>query len=422
MKLDLDNFSFSNLNDSEKIIELYVNNNSDGLIDILKELKRKNKSVSLIINPDIINKNDIPYYRIIDEVILNLNSIIDKKKIIELSSHLKEYGINIKIIVNLNDSNFDTNLDIIYFAIRNNLRLKFNISDSIKNDLNKIQILHKNISLFIWDITVADMDNQIDATTLYDKQLDIYHNIHKDERCFIIGNGPSFDENAANLLKDEITIGCNAIGSAFKMWGFKPKYHCFGDWRFISEPVCWKEMLKVHKLGIPTFYLEDIYYQEATEAEQRYFLDALNQYGRGNDIFVTWPYFTEEQRTFLKNECIGIPSINNKIKIYSLRMPDKNLISYDLHKGTLMSGSVVQDTSIPIGAWLGCKEIYLIGCDMSNTGHFYNKEKTKWSVGPDVIVQFGWMQEKLQEEGKTLYNLSPSKLPKIKNLDINSLF
>lgn len=423
MKINFDDLQSLNLDNLNDTIDLYVDDKFTNLLNHLKDLRKRNIYISLFINPDAINIEDIPYYRIANEVILNSEPYFDENKTSRLIKILNRYGINFKFRISIKDSNFNSNLDIIYFAIRNKTRLIFHIEDSIKNNFDKLHSLYRNINNFIWNITIDNIDDSlINKDLLYDERLDIYHNIHNGKRCFVIGNGPSFDEKAANLLKNEITIGCNAIGSAFKMWGFIPTYHCFGDWRFISNPLCWKEMLKINEFGIPSFYLEHIYHQEATEAEQRLYLNSLKQQGKSENDFITWPYFKSEQRTFLTKECIGIPSVNCKLGINSLRMPHKNLISYDLHKGTLMSGSVIQDTSIPIAAWLGCNEIYLIGCDMSDTGHFYNKGKTKWSVGPDVIIQFGWMQEKLQEEGKTLYNLSPSKLPKIENLDTDSIF
>jgi len=51
-------------------------------------------------------------------------------------------------------------------------------------------------------------------------------NIHKGQRAFIIGNGPSLRKTDPNLLQNEITFGCNAI---FLMPNFQPTYYFVED-------------------------------------------------------------------------------------------------------------------------------------------------------------------------------------------------
>ncbi|MEA2007834.1 MAG: 6-hydroxymethylpterin diphosphokinase MptE-like protein, partial [Chloroflexota bacterium] len=48
--------------------------------------------------------------------------------------------------------------------------------------------------------------------------------IHKGERCFIIGNGPSLKNTDVSKLKDEYTFGMNRIYLAFSDWGFQTSY------------------------------------------------------------------------------------------------------------------------------------------------------------------------------------------------------
>jgi len=54
--------------------------------------------------------------------------------------------------------------------------------------------------------------------------LDKYKDIHKGERCFIIGNGPSLKQTDVSKLKDEYTFGMNRISLAFPEWGFETSY------------------------------------------------------------------------------------------------------------------------------------------------------------------------------------------------------
>ena len=50
--------------------------------------------------------------------------------------------------------------------------------------------------------------------------------IHKGERAFIIGNGPSLKQTDLSKLKNEITFGMNRIYLAFPEWGFTTTYLC----------------------------------------------------------------------------------------------------------------------------------------------------------------------------------------------------
>ena len=51
-----------------------------------------------------------------------------------------------------------------------------------------------------------------------------YYNIHKGERCFIIGNGPSLKNTDLSKLKNEFTFGMNRIYLLFPELGFHTTY------------------------------------------------------------------------------------------------------------------------------------------------------------------------------------------------------
>jgi hypothetical protein len=48
-----------------------------------------------------------------------------------------------------------------------------------------------------------------------------YRDLHRGERCFILGNGPSLNETDLSLLRDEFTIGMNRIYLLFPSMGFQ---------------------------------------------------------------------------------------------------------------------------------------------------------------------------------------------------------
>lgn len=55
--------------------------------------------------------------------------------------------------------------------------------------------------------------------------LEKFKDIHKGERCFIIGNGPSLKKTDLSLLKNEYTIGMNRIYLMFQELGFSTTYY-----------------------------------------------------------------------------------------------------------------------------------------------------------------------------------------------------
>ncbi len=56
-----------------------------------------------------------------------------------------------------------------------------------------------------------------------------YQNIHRNERAFIIGNGPSLRISDVEKLQNEITFGCNKIFLAFQETNWRPTYYALID-------------------------------------------------------------------------------------------------------------------------------------------------------------------------------------------------
>ena len=93
-------------------------------------------------------------------------------------------------------------------------------------------------------------------------------------------------------------------------------------------------------------------------------------------------------------------------------------ISFDLEEGTIMTGTVVQDLALPFAYWLGCKDVYLLGCDCDTNGHFYDTKKTKNSLREETFGYYKIYKEKFQLDNKNLINLSPSKIIGLENQEL----
>lgn len=67
------------------------------------------------------------------------------------------------------------------------------------------------------------------------KTLEDFVDIHKGERVFVIGNGPSLNQTDMSKMKDEITIGSNRCYLGYDKWGYNFKYWAIEDVRVCRD-------------------------------------------------------------------------------------------------------------------------------------------------------------------------------------------
>jgi len=79
-------------------------------------------------------------------------------------------------------------------------------------------------------------------------QLAKYKDIHRGERCFIIGNGPSLKNTDLSKLKSEYTFGMNRIYMLFEELGFETSYYVS-----INDLVIEQCAQDIQKLQLPRF-------------------------------------------------------------------------------------------------------------------------------------------------------------------------
>jgi hypothetical protein len=163
-----------------------------------------------------------------------------------------------------------------------------------------------------------------------------YQNKHLNQRCFIIGNGPSLQIEDLNRLKDEITFATNKIYLAFDETTWRPTYY------FVEDHLVFTQNYQA---------IEDLH---------------------GFEKF--FPLISLE----------WVPKINDSLYY--------NLI-YDFkqnHFGTnpiegFYWGATVTYTMIQMAIYMGFKEIYLLGVDFS----FINAMKNVNHEGTDILFSNG---------------------------------
>ena len=173
-------------------------------------------------------------------------------------------------------------------------------------------------------------------------------NKHKNERCFIIGGGPSLRNEDLSLLDNEIVLACN---KAFLATSLLNLSHY--DYYFLTDPRVRTDIIKYNKkdfynISVPRIYSYAIIKQKPID---------------------------------VKEEFIMI-SKNYKVKFGDGKFPQ------NFSDGWGITGSVVFEACV-VAYFMGFKEIYLLGVDMNydnpNDTHFYKMGPREEKFKHDMI-------------------------------------
>lgn len=202
------------------------------------------------------------------------------------------------------------------------------------------------------------------------------------QRCFIIGNGPSLSKMDLSLLKDEILFGVNR---GYRALDLKKIPH-----------------LNFLVVGDPTFF-------------QSYNSEILNY---------------NINPTFVKDSCDSTQEFQNFIKfqsskkdLYLNKSLDKNDINPTIYKGRTVTLDAAQ-----LAFHFGFTEIYFIGCDCDYTNgeHFYQESQKNWVPMNNIDLVFKnyeSLQKLLSMHGIIVKNAGVGgKLDCIERIDFISLF
>ncbi|MGQ4665887.1 6-hydroxymethylpterin diphosphokinase MptE-like protein [Metabacillus halosaccharovorans] len=149
------------------------------------------------------------------------------------------------------------------------------------------------------------------------KSIKALKNVHMNERCFIIGNGPSLTIEDLNKLNNEVTFAFNRIYYIFDQTEWRPTYYCSEDDKTIFNSRDDIDSLKITNKFFP-----------------------IN--------------FPRDYKIQFKNA-----------KYYVFKLSERNVepnFSNNIVKG-IYWGNTVAYTAIQMAVYMGIKEIYLLGVD-----------------------------------------------------------
>jgi len=217
-----------------------------------------------------------------------------------------------------------------------------------------------------------------------ERRLDALKNKHKDEDCFVLGNGPSLNKVDLTKLQGHPIIACNEIWQYYHEGKLPvlPTYYCTScNKAYVGRPPNCNGVELVKKMGsIKVFAIPRGYPQLAEQADYYTFL------AKNPPLFNSKDDWDPEMR----------------------RWP--------------ATTTVITDICLPLAYYMGCNRIFLMGVDLdSSKGHCYDLEEhplgtdefnVEYHIGDTerdatAFKIFQLYKEIFEEAGVTIYNASP---------------
>jgi len=260
-----------------------------------------------------------------------------------------------------------------------------------------------------------------------DGDISKFRDLHRGERCFVMGNGPSLNKMDLGKLSNEIVFGCNAVFLLFERIAWRPKYFACVDTRVLRD-----------RAADITAMLD------ANPGMIAFFPDKLTLHDGSKAVFETRDIIPPAKNRYYLRE------IQN-----SLSAPPATMFSLDANH-YIVQPYTVSITMLQLAHYMGFTPIYLIGCDTSySVGNSVRQDgqKLKDGVGllltstkdddsnhfdpryfgagrewhnPQVggmIMHHGWARKSLERAGTDVFNATiGGQLEVYRRVDYDSLF
>ena len=259
-----------------------------------------------------------------------------------------------------------------------------------------------------------------------DGDISKFRDLHRGQRCFVMGNGPSLNKMDLDKLSNEIVFGCNAVFLLFERIAWRPKYFACVDTRVLRDRAADIKAMLDENPGMIAFFPEQ-----------------LTLHDGSNTVFETRDIISTAKNRYYLRE------IQN-----SLSAPPQTMFSLDANHHIVQPYSV-SITMLQLAHYMGFSPIYLIGCDTSysvgnsvrqdgrklngvgllltsteddDSNHFdprYFGAGREWhnpQVG-GMIMHHGWARKSLERAGTEVYNATVGgQLEVYRRVDYDSLF
>lgn len=177
-----------------------------------------------------------------------------------------------------------------------------------------------------------------------------FRNLHRGQRCFVMGNGPSLNKMDLTKLREDVVFACNAAFLLFDRIPWRPRYYTCVDSRVIRDRARDIVSMLDQCPEIVAFFPGIV--QLHDESKQTF--DGRSIIPPGDNRY----YFNEIQN--------------------SLVNPPESMFSLDLDSYVVQPYTVAI-TMLQFAAYMGFSEVYLIGCDTN-----YRVQKTVKQEGRPI--------------------------------------
>ncbi len=279
-------------------------------------------------------------------------------------------------------------------------KLKDYIARVLKVNLENIEVVKKDLHLAIPFEKIEDYTlcceydtyfDLIDKNIFKNPKIEKFKDLHKGERCFIVGTGPSLRIEDLEILKEncEICISMNGIYKGFHETEWRPDYYVVAD---LDATYYGKE--DILKMKVKNKFVADVAWNFSDEVEGMYKWHLVRRWEKGK-----LPKFSE-----------------------------------DFSKCSYAGRTITYDGALQLAAYMGFKEIYLLGIDCCNynekaTAHFFDKlgtarkEETGFLQIEDNLLAYMSAKIFSEEHGVKIYNATRGgKLEVFQRVKFDSLF
>lgn len=211
--------------------------------------------------------------------------------------------------------------------------------DKIEYTLNKIYNYKNNIKFKMEYFSNSQFRKVL-------KQNNIFNKTYNEKRCFILGNGPSLKKEQLNLLENEYVFTVNQFPKSDLYKKVKSNFHIIVD---------------------PIFFN----FEENNEPNLERLQTFKKINNNNNNPICIFPYIEK-----CKIDKFGLNEILNCNYIYCNKIITEGYNEeFDMCKNMPHANTVVQ-YAIYVAVYMGFKEIYLLGCDMTDfILHFTNDNR-----------------------------------------------
>ncbi len=181
-----------------------------------------------------------------------------------------------------------------------------------------------------------------------------FKDCHKGERCFVLACGPSIKQQDLSMLKDEICIGVNNFFVHKDYALIRPNYHCAPD------------VLEWHNTTVNEEYAIKWFREMETRLQH------------------TVLFLSHGDKEIIKQSNLFH---NKEVYYFHFRYNWENFEDTGVDAASpIPAGKSVAILAIEIALYMGCKQIYLLGCDHNWLLH-YGESRHFYAEDENVIVR-----------------------------------